>query len=53
MQTSMPLVGFESTTVFERAKTVHAIGRAATVIGEVKQGLFIIISIGQTDIFKP
>jgi hypothetical protein len=32
-QTSMPRVGFESTTpVFERAKTVHALDRAATVI---------------------
>jgi hypothetical protein len=30
----MPLVGFEPMTpVFERAKTVHAIDRAATVIG--------------------
>jgi hypothetical protein len=30
----MPLVGFEpKTPVFERAKTVHALGRAATVIG--------------------
>jgi hypothetical protein len=33
-QTSMPRVGFEPTTpVFERAKTVHALGRAVTVIG--------------------
>jgi hypothetical protein len=33
-QTTMPRVGFEPTTpVFERAKTVHALGRAATVIG--------------------
>jgi hypothetical protein len=30
----MPRVGFESTTpVFERAKTIHAFDRAATVIG--------------------
>jgi hypothetical protein len=30
----MPLAGFESTApVFERAKTVHALDRAATVIG--------------------
>jgi hypothetical protein len=30
----MPRVGFESTTpVFELAKTVHALDRAATVIG--------------------
>jgi hypothetical protein len=33
-QTSMPRVGFEFTIpVFERAKTVHALDRAATVIG--------------------
>jgi hypothetical protein len=33
-QKSMPQVGFEPTIpVFERAKTVHALGRAATVIG--------------------
>jgi hypothetical protein len=33
-QTSMPRVGFEPTIpVFERAKTVHALDRAATVIG--------------------
>jgi hypothetical protein len=33
-QTSMPRVGFEPTTpVFERAKTVHALDRAITVIG--------------------
>jgi hypothetical protein len=32
----MPLVGFEPTfSVFERAKTVHALYRAATVIGYV------------------
>jgi hypothetical protein len=31
----MPRVGFEPTTpVFERAKTVHALGRAVTVIGK-------------------
>jgi hypothetical protein len=30
----MPSVGFETTIpVFERAKTVHALDRAATVIG--------------------
>jgi hypothetical protein len=35
-QTSMPRVGFECTTpVFERAKMVHALGRAAIVIGEM------------------
>jgi hypothetical protein len=33
-QTSMPWVGFESTIpAFERAKTVHALDRAATAIG--------------------
>jgi hypothetical protein len=33
-QTSMPQVGFEPTIpVFERAKTVHVLDRAATVIG--------------------
>jgi hypothetical protein len=32
----MPLVGFEPTIpAFERAKTVHALDRAATVIGEM------------------
>jgi hypothetical protein len=31
----MPQVGFEPTIpVFERVKTVHALDRAATVIGE-------------------
>jgi hypothetical protein len=31
----MPQVGFEPTIlVFKRAKTVHALDRAATVIGE-------------------
>jgi hypothetical protein len=34
IQTSMPRVGFESTIpVFEHAKTVHALDRAAIVIG--------------------
>jgi hypothetical protein len=33
-QTSTPQVGFEPTfSVFERTKTVHALDRAATVIG--------------------
>jgi FAD synthase len=33
-QTSIPLVGFEPTIPeFERAKAVHALDRAATVIG--------------------
>jgi hypothetical protein len=35
-QTSMPRVGFEPTTpLFERAKTLHALDRAATVIGNL------------------
>jgi hypothetical protein len=35
-QTSMPQVGFESTiSIFERAKTVHALDSAAAVIGVV------------------
>jgi hypothetical protein len=34
-QTSMPRVEFESTIpVFQRTKTIHALDRAATVIGE-------------------
>jgi hypothetical protein len=34
-QTSMPQVGFEPTIpVFEWVKTVHALDRAATVIGQ-------------------
>jgi hypothetical protein len=34
-QTSMPRMGFESTIpTFERAKTVHALDRAATVTGK-------------------
>jgi hypothetical protein len=36
IQTYLPRVGFEPTIpVFKRAKTVHALGRAATVIGQV------------------
>jgi hypothetical protein len=36
-QTSMPRVGFEPTTsVFERAKTVHSLDLAATVIDNDK-----------------
>jgi hypothetical protein len=36
-QTSIPRVGFELTIpVFERANTVHALARAAIVIGESK-----------------
>jgi hypothetical protein len=35
-QTSMPRLGFEPTTpVFERAKTVHALDRATTVISSL------------------
>jgi hypothetical protein len=38
-KTSMPQVGFEPTIpVFERAKTVHVLDRAATVIGSVLTG---------------
>jgi hypothetical protein len=34
-QTTMPRVGFEATILaFERAKTAHALDRAATVIGD-------------------
>jgi hypothetical protein len=37
-QTSMPRVGFEPTIpAFERAKTIHALDRAATVIGEMEE----------------
>jgi hypothetical protein len=36
-QTSMPQVGFEHTIpIFKRAKTVHALDRAAAVIGSYK-----------------
>jgi hypothetical protein len=39
----MPQVGFEPTiTAFERAKTVHALDRAATVIGTLRCGLLTI-----------
>jgi hypothetical protein len=42
-QTSMPRVGFESIIqVFERAKTVHALDRTATVIGTLTSTLLII-----------
>jgi hypothetical protein len=42
---SMPQVGFETTIpVFEQAKTVHALDRAATVIG---------LHIDDTDVYKP
>jgi hypothetical protein len=38
----MPRVGFETEiAVFERAKTFHALGRAATVIGELFQLFYI------------
>jgi hypothetical protein len=37
-ETPMPQVGFEPTIpVFERAKTVHALDRAAPVIGVVRR----------------
>jgi hypothetical protein len=42
-ETSMPWVGIEPTIpAFERAKTVHTLGRAATVIGIQPQTLAII-----------
>jgi hypothetical protein len=43
----MPRVGFELTIlVFERAKTIHALERAATVIGNVKTVVTIIFKQG-------
>jgi hypothetical protein len=40
----MPLMGFESITpVFERAKTIHALDRAATVIGVIIYILFLFL----------
>jgi hypothetical protein len=53
----MPQVGFEPTTpVFERAKTVHALGRAASVIGRHQYWIqhiytFAQFSASQTNIF--
>jgi hypothetical protein len=45
-QTSMPPVGFELTiTVFERAKTVHALDRAATLVGPIYRYLNKIIKV--------
>jgi ribosomal protein L31E len=42
----MPKVGFEPTIpVFERAKTVQALDRAATVIGEVKMMIMMMMRI--------
>jgi hypothetical protein len=36
----MPRMGFELTTpLFERAKTIHALDRAATVIDKILLGL--------------
>jgi hypothetical protein len=62
IQTSMPLARFEDTIpVFERAKRVHALDRAATVMGAVTlttwiQGWPVRISAGRptilTDIFS-
>jgi hypothetical protein len=41
-QTSMPRVGFEPMTpVFEQAKTIHALDRAATVIGSIPISLLL------------
>jgi hypothetical protein len=52
-QTNMPRVGFEPTIPsFERAKTVHAVDRAATVIG----GLLLCLLLNNDDggnIFHP
>jgi hypothetical protein len=43
IQTSMPRVGLEATIpAFERAKTVHALARAATVIDQKKKAPSII-----------
>jgi hypothetical protein len=40
-QTSMPWVAFEPTVpAFERAKTVHTLDRASTVMGSVKRSLY-------------
>jgi hypothetical protein len=40
MQTSIPQVGFEPTIpVFEGPKTIHALDRAATVIGNLRHCL--------------
>jgi hypothetical protein len=48
-QTSMPRVGFEPMTpVFERAKTVHASDRVATVIGMFHFNCFVWISRNMT-----
>jgi hypothetical protein len=48
----MPRVGFEPTIpAFERAKTVHALDRAATVIGEL-QGLTDYYSAGKHSFLK-
>jgi hypothetical protein len=42
-QTSMTRVGFESAIpVFQRAQTVHALDRAATVIGNIHNTLYYI-----------
>jgi hypothetical protein len=44
-ETSMPRMGFEPTIpVFERAKTVHASDRAATVIGHMSTSVLTNIS---------
>jgi hypothetical protein len=45
----MPLVGFEPTIpAFERAKTFHALDRAATVIGSDLLGRYLISFSGIT-----
>jgi hypothetical protein len=47
-QTSIPQVGFEPTIpMFERAKTVHALDRATTVIGSLKPSrIIVVLSLG-------
>jgi hypothetical protein len=48
-QTSVPRVGFEPTTqVLERAKTVHALGRAVTVTGCEGGGVKLRLTVGQS-----
>jgi hypothetical protein len=43
-ETSMPRVGFEPTIpAFKRAKTVHTLDRATTVIGHMNMGLWEIV----------
>jgi hypothetical protein len=47
---SMPRVGFElMIPAFERAKTVHALDRASTVIGMLQALLTLFLSIKKTE----